>query len=109
MSPPGPMQRVLVIGCSGAGKSTLSHKLAATLDLPLVPLDRVYWKPGWIEPTKDEWRRIVQALVAEPAWLIDGDYSGTFDLRMPRADTVIWLAYPRARSLAPYVMRSRHG
>jgi adenylate kinase family enzyme len=103
---PGPMRRVLVIGCSGAGKSTLSRKLAAALGLPLVPLDRAYWRPGWVQPTKDEWRRIVEALVAEPAWVMDGNYSGTFDLRMLRADTAIWLDYPRTRCLWRVIMRS---
>jgi len=89
------MQRVLVIGCGGAGKSTLSRKLAPALGLPLVGLDRAYWRAGWIEPSKPEWRAIVEKLVAEPAWIMDGNFSDTFDLRMPRADTVIWLDFPR--------------
>ena len=89
------MQRVLVIGCSGAGKSTLARELAPQLGLPLVHLDRFYWSPGWVEPTQEKWRQIVERLVAEPAWVMDGNYSATFDLRMPRADTVVWLDYPR--------------
>jgi adenylate kinase family enzyme len=93
------MQRVLVIGCSGAGKSTLACKLAPQLGLPLVHLDRFYWSPGWVEPPEEKWRRIVEGLVAEPAWVMDGNYSATFDLRMPRADTVIWLDYPRTRCI----------
>ena len=99
------MQRVLVIGSSGAGKSTLARQLAPQLGLPLVHLDRFYWSPGWIEPTQAEWRRIVEGLVAEPAWVMDGNYSATFDLRLPRADTVIWLDYPRTRCLWRVAMR----
>jgi adenylate kinase family enzyme len=103
------MQRVLVIGSSGAGKSTLARKLAPQLGLPLVHLDRFYWSPGWVEPTQEKWRRIVEGLVAEPAWVMDGNYSNTFDLRMPRADTVIWLDYPRTRCLWRVVTRVING
>ena len=28
-------------------------------------------------------------------WIIDGNYKSTFDIRMPAADTVIFLDYPR--------------
>ncbi len=99
------MQRVLVIGCGGAGKSRLARQLAPQLGLPLVHLDRFYWSPGWVEPTQEKWRRIVEGLVAEPAWVMDGNYSATFDLRMPRADTVIWLDYPRTRCIWRVVTR----
>jgi adenylate kinase family enzyme len=99
------MRRILVIGCSGAGKSTLARKLSAVLDLPLIGLDRIYWRSGWIELPYSEWRAAVEKLVAEPAWVMDGNYSGTFDLRMPRADTAIWLDYPRTVCLRRVLWR----
>jgi adenylate kinase family enzyme len=89
------MRRVLVIGCGGAGKSRLARQLSRTTGLPLVGLDRAYCRPGWVEPALAEWRETVEKLAAEPAWVMDGNYSATFDLRMPRADTAIWLDYPR--------------
>jgi adenylate kinase family enzyme len=99
------MRRILIIGCAGAGKSTLARRLSATLGLPLIGLDRVYWRPGWIELPYSEWRAAVEQLAAEPAWIMDGNYSGTFDLRMPRADTAIWLDYPRAVCLRRVLWR----
>ena len=99
------MRRVLIIGCAGAGKSTLARKLSAALGLPLIGLDRVYWHPGWIESSPAEWREAVSRLVAQPAWVMDGNYSATFDLRMPRADTAIWLDYPRAVCLRRVLWR----
>jgi len=63
--------------------------------LPLIPLDRYYWKPGWVESEKDEWKSTVEKLVAGDEWIIDGNYGGTMEMRLNRADTVIWLDMPR--------------
>ncbi len=84
------MQRVLVIGISGAGKSTLSRALADRTGLPLIHLDREFWKPGWIETPRAQWREKVQALAAREAWVMDGNFNSTLDLRLPRADMLLW-------------------
>lgn len=88
------MQRVLVIGCSGAGKSRLAQDLAARTGLPVVHLDAHFWRPGWVEPDKAQWRAQLAGLLAEPAWIMDGNYGGTLEQRLQRADTVILLDYP---------------
>src|SRR5690242_2688376 len=90
-----PVRRILIIGSSGAGKSTLGRLLAGRLGLPLLSLDALHWRPGWTEPPEAEWRAIVAAAVAGEAWIVEGNYAGTLGLRLPRADTVIWLDYPR--------------
>jgi adenylate kinase family enzyme len=41
------VDRVLIVGCGGAGKTTMARRLASITGLPLVHLDRVYWRPGW--------------------------------------------------------------
>lgn len=84
-----------MIGCSGAGKSTLARQLAAQQALPLVHLDAEYWLPGWNKPSRADWRKTVAGLVAQEQWVMDGNYSGTFDLRMPRADVIVFLDLPR--------------
>ena len=89
------MQRILVIGSPGAGKSTLASRLAGRLDLPLIHLDREYFGPGWTTPPRAEWRERVKALAARPAWVMDGNYASTFDIRVPRATAVVWLDLPR--------------
>jgi adenylate kinase family enzyme len=33
----------------------------------------------------------VARLAAAEAWVLDGNYGGTLDLRLPRADLVVWL------------------
>lgn len=89
------MKRILVIGCSGGGKSTLARALGEKLALPVVHLDVLFWKPGWVESSYDEFRPKVAAAVAEDRWIVDGNFSRTFDLRLPRADTVVWVDQPR--------------
>ena len=89
------MQRVLVIGISGAGKSTFARKLAARTGLPLIHLDTEFWKPGWKVTERAEWRAKVAKLAERDAWIMDGNYGASLDLRLPRADRVIWFDYPR--------------
>ena len=42
------------------------------------------------------WRRRVGELAGGEAWIIDGNYSGTLDVRLAACDTVIFLDLPRA-------------
>ena len=95
-----PMRRVVILGCSGAGKSTFARKLGAKIGAPVVYLDALFWRPGWVEPTAEEFRAQVAAAVTSDAWVTDGNYvSRSFDLRLPRADAVIYLDQPRWRCL----------
>jgi adenylate kinase family enzyme len=88
--------RVLTIGCSGGGKTTLSLQLCMRLGLPFVSMDReFFWLNGWVNRQKAEERALITAKVAEDQWLMDGTGPSTFDLRLPRADVVIWVRLPR--------------
>jgi len=89
------VQRVLVIGISGAGKSTFSRALAVRTGLPLIHLDTEFWQPGWKVTPREAWRAKVADLVAREAWIMDGNYGASLDLRLPRADTVLWFDYGR--------------
>ncbi len=103
------MRRVSIIGSGGAGKSTLAARVADRLDLPLVHLDARYWQPGWVATPADAWRREVEALIAEPAWVMDGNYGGTLDVRLAASDLVVFLDLPRLVCLWRVVRRAmRH-
>lgn len=65
------------------------------LSLPVIHLDREYWLPGWVEPDRDEWRARVAALASGERWIMDGNYGGTMEARLTRADTVIFMDYAR--------------
>ena len=49
-----------------------------------------------------EARDRVRAIIETPAWIMDGNFAETFDLRMPCADTLIWLDYPRGDMHPPH-------
>ncbi|MHA1744469.1 MAG: topology modulation protein [Promethearchaeota archaeon] len=59
------------------------------------PLDRVFWKPGWEEVSKEEFDRAHAEIVARDRWIIDGGYSRTAEVRLKRADMVIFLDFSR--------------
>lgn len=99
-------RRILVVGCSGGGKTTLSRKMAARLDLPFVSMDReFFWLAGWQNRAKTEERALIAAKVAEERWLMDGTGSSSFDLRLPRAELMIWVRLPRLACMWGVVSR----
>jgi adenylate kinase family enzyme len=108
-APDGAMRRVMVVGCAGAGKTTFARRLGETLKLPVVSLDFHFWRPGWQSPDRAEWRQQVTTLAAMPDWIMDGNYSNTYDLRMPRADSLIWLDYPRGICMRRVLARTIRG
>jgi adenylate kinase family enzyme len=94
------MKRVVIIGCPGAGKSTFSRVLAQATNLPLVHLDYYYHDSRFdYENDKEAWRRLVKSLVDQNEWIIEGNYKSTFELRLSRADTIIYFDYPRRISV----------
>lgn len=105
MNSGGPAQRVAIIGCGGSGKSTLALRLGRMLGLPVHHLDRLYWKAGWAATPRDEWAKIHDALCEERAWIMDGNYGGTMDLRLSRADTIVFLDMPTWSCLIGALLR----
>ena len=101
------MQRIVILGNSGSGKSTLAREIGKRLELAVVHLDPLFWEPGWIEPDNQVFRERVRHAIAGDAWVCEGNYSRrTFDLRLPRADLIIWLDTPRLTCLRRVILRS---
>jgi len=87
-------RRVVVTGLAGSGKSTFAVALAAETGLPVIHLDLAFWKPGWVAPSETEWREKQRVVLAGDAWIADGNYHETLDLRIEGADTVVVLDMP---------------
>lgn len=99
------MRRIAVVGPGGAGKTTFAGQLGRRLGIPVVHLDEHHWKPGWTEPAKEDWAALQAELLTGDAWIADGNFGGTFDLRFARADTVIVLMPPPLRCVAGVLRR----
>ena len=100
-----PMRRIMVVGCPGGGKSTLSLALGEKLGLPVVHLDKLFHKPGWQEGDREAFDGALADACARDAWVIDGNYARTLEMRMGRADTVVWVDRSRIACLWRIVRR----
>ena len=84
-------RRILVLGSPGAGKTFLSAFLAKHLGLDLIRLDDHFWKPGPVRLPTDQWRALVVKLASSRAWVMDGTYEASLDLRIPAADAIVFI------------------
>lgn len=87
-------RRIVVVGPAVSGKSTLAHQIGVLLKAPVVELDALYWHPGWVGSSDEEFRERVVAATAGDAWVVDGHYERIWPALWPRAQTVIWLDLP---------------
>jgi adenylate kinase family enzyme len=93
------VKRILIIGNPGSGKSTLAIEIGKILGLPVIHLDKHFWKRGWIQTEGETWRQKVRELISREEWIMDGNYQSSNDIRFPRADTIIYLDFSVAASL----------
>ena len=88
------MNKILVVGCPGAGKSTFSKKLNKILDIPLYHLDNLWHKSDKTHITREEFDLKLKEILLTDKWIIDGDYSRTYEIRIEYSDTIFFLDYP---------------
>jgi adenylate kinase family enzyme len=100
------MERILVMGSSGSGKSTFARRLSAITGLPMVSLDALFWKSGWIPSDDNEFDQRVMAAAHQPRWIMDGDFtSHAGELRRSLADAVIWFDLPTRTCMTGIISR----
>ena len=99
------MKRILIIGNSGAGKTTLANELSERLHLPVVHLDKLYWRDNWQHVSADEFDGLLLDELQRDAWIIDGNFSRTIPQRLQYCDTVLYLDYSRIVCLCGAVKR----
>ena len=100
------MKKVIVIGSGGAGKSTFSRQLGEVTGIPVIHLDRLYWRPNWDKMPKTEWEATIAGLIKNDSWIMDGNFGGTREMRMRAADTIIFLDVPRRVCLYRVIKRA---
>ena len=103
------MERVVVMGRGAAGKSTAAARLGRLTGLPVIELDKHFWRPGLTPMPPGEWTQLQQVLAAQDRWIMDGDL-GPYDAaaaRLARADTVLIFDFSLARCAWRAGRRSR--
>ncbi len=95
------------MGSSGSGKSTFAQRLSAMTGIPMVSLDALFWKPGWVPSEAAEFETRVTEAARLPRWIMDGNYtsSGAGDLRRSLADAIIWFDLPRRTCMTGILTR----
>ena len=90
-----PARRVVLLGCAGTGKTTLARRWGERTGAAVICLDAI-WRPDWGPADVEQFRALLVQAHAGDAWISDGNFAlATFDIRLPRADLVVWLDRPR--------------
>ena len=90
------MQKAMIIGCPGSGKSTFARALHAATGLPLYYLDMLYWNADKTTVSKEVFRGRLREILDTDAWILDGNYGSTMEMRLEKCDTVFFLDFPVA-------------
>lgn len=93
------MKRILIIGNAGSGKTTFAMALAEKTGLPLVHLDKLFWRGKWEMLPKEEFDPLLQTELEKEEWIIDGNFSRTLPHRLKYCDTVFYFDFPAALCL----------
>ncbi|MCA3595067.1 MAG: DNA topology modulation protein [Methylobacterium sp.] len=100
------MPRILVMGCSGSGKSTFAQGMSRITAIPYISLDAHFWKPGWVETDRAEFRARMAPILATENWILDGNYLSALDgAQIPRATHVFLFDLPRWQCLLGVLRR----
>ncbi|PFG40823.1 adenylate kinase family enzyme [Georgenia soli] len=96
--------RIVVAGVSGSGKTTLARRAAARLGVPHVEIDALFHGPGW--RPRPEFLADVERLVVREEWVTEWQYAAARPLLLARADLMVWLDLPVARTMTQVTVRT---
>jgi adenylate kinase family enzyme len=99
------VDRIAIVGCGGSGKSRRARILGAALGIGPVHLDGLYYDRDWKPLDEEEFAALQGDLVAEPQWIIDGNYASSLPIRLAATDTVIFLDLPARACLWGIIQR----
>lgn len=101
------MEKIVIIGSPGAGKTTLAKKLGSIRKLKVYHLDRLFWLRDWKGKDRETRIDILQTIVMEKRWIIEGTYPDSSVPGLEAADTIIFLDTPPFTCLCRVITRHR--
>jgi adenylate kinase family enzyme len=99
------VQRVVVVGPGGAGKTFVAERLSERTGIPVIYLDRIFWRSEWRPTPRGEAVTELERALTADRWIVDGNFLDAGDTRFQKADTVIFLDLPRPLCIARIVWR----
>ncbi|GAA2342119.1 topology modulation protein [Dactylosporangium salmoneum] len=104
------MNKVAIVGCGGSGKSHVARELGKILGAPVTHLDAAFYDNAWNPLPMDKFTELQRDLVAQPRWVIDGNYNSTLQVRLEACDTVVLMDVSTWAALYGIFSRQiRHG
>ncbi|MBK8550670.1 MAG: hypothetical protein IPL53_06255 [Ignavibacteria bacterium] len=95
-----------IIGTSGSGKTTFGRELSEILKIPLLEMDKIFWKPDWTIPDELEFFSKLKDELNSDRWILDGNYKRTTFIKWQKTEVVIWLDYSFHRTFYRSLSRS---
>ncbi len=99
-------ERVVLVGVTGSGKSVLAARVGELIGAPYVPMDDIYWGPGWVKVPAEERIPRYAAVAEQDTWVVDALPGAGQRFLLARADLVLALDYPRWFSLQRLLRRT---
>jgi adenylate kinase family enzyme len=85
------MRKIAVVGPVGAGKSHLAGELGQRLGIPVLHLDALFWRPGWVATPCGEWEALQRRELAADSWIVDAQFDDVLPDWFHEADTVVFV------------------
>ena len=93
------MKRVVVLGRGAAGKTTFARQLGEIAGLPVIELDKLFWRSDLVPIPRAGWIELQEQLVQKDRWILDGDLGShdAVETRLRAADTIVLLDFSLVR------------
>lgn len=101
-------RRIMILGPSNAGKSTLAVALGTRLGIACHHIDTFRHLPhtDWQQRDTPEFHALHDAVVGEPEWILEGNYSEVIPRRLQRATSVLVIDAPLLERYRRYFRRT---
>ena len=104
-----PHVRIHIVGAPSSGKSTLGRHLAGQVGCRHYDLDQIaFVDERWTLRPMAERLALVQEIVDEPAWIVEGGHLGWTEPLLAAADVIVWLDPQLRVLLYRHWVRHRH-